>query len=106
MKTKAHLSEQAGPGVPAFALGHENPAFDEAQQAARTARHFGAEFHQLTLGRADLEEGLRLVGDGLDEPLGDGSTIPSHLLARFARQQVKVILSGEGADELFAGYPT
>ena len=38
--------------------------------------------------------------------LCDASTIPSHLLARFARQRVKVVLSGEGADELFAGYPT
>ena len=45
-------------------------------------------------------------GPGLGEPLGDASTIPSHLLALFARQKVKVILSGEGADELFAGYPT
>ncbi len=102
----AHLADQVGPGVPAFALGHENRAFDEARFAARTARHFQADYHELILGHSDLEEGLRLVGEGLDEPLGDGSTIPTHLLARFARQHVKVILSGEGGDELFAGYPT
>jgi asparagine synthase (glutamine-hydrolysing) len=102
----AHMAEQVGPGVPAFALGHDLQAFDEARFAARTARHFGAEYHELILGRSDLEQGLRLVGDGLDEPLGDASTIPTHLLARFARQRIKVVLSGEGGDELFGGYPT
>lgn len=102
----AHLAEQVGPGVPVFALGHDRRAFDEARFAARTAEHFQADYNELILGREDLEEGLRLVGRGLDEPLGDASTIPTHLLARFARQKVKVVLSGEGGDELFAGYPT
>jgi asparagine synthase (glutamine-hydrolysing) len=102
----AHMSEQVGPDVPVFALGHDHPSFDEARFASRTARFFDADYHELILGRADLEEGLRRVGEGLDEPLGDASTIPTHMLARYARQWVKVILSGEGADELFAGYPT
>ena len=47
-----------------------------------------------------------LLDYGWDEPLGDASIIPTHLLSLFARQHVKVILSGEGADEMFAGYPT
>jgi asparagine synthase (glutamine-hydrolysing) len=102
----SHLSEQVGAGVPAFAIGHADPEFDESRFAAETARHFGAELHPLVLSEADLADGLRRVGEGFDEPLGDASTIPSHLLARFARQHVKVVLSGEGADELFAGYPT
>ncbi len=71
-----------------------------------TARHFKADFNQLILDESHLADGLRRVGPGLGEPLGDASTIPSHLLALFARKKVKVILSGEGADELFAGYPT
>jgi asparagine synthase (glutamine-hydrolysing) len=102
----AYQAEQIGPGVPAFSLGHEQRSFDESRFAARTARFFDADYHELILGQADLEEGLRRVGEGLDEPLGDASTIPTHLLARFAREKVKVVLSGEGADELFAGYPT
>ncbi len=102
----AHMTEQAGRGVPVFAIGHADGSFDEAGFAEQTARHFGAEFHRLTLAESDLEEGLRLVGAGLDEPLGDASTIPTHLLARLARRHVKVVLSGEGADELFGGYPT
>lgn len=102
----AHYAEQQGPGVPVFSLGHEDQDFDEARFAEETAHHFDADFHQLILGEADLAEGLRIVGEKFDEPLADASIIPTHLLARFARQKVKVILSGEGADELFGGYPT
>ena len=102
----AHLAEQLGPGVPAFALGHTDPEFDESRFARDTCRSFGAECHTLVLGEADLGEGLRRVAEGFDEPLGDASTIATHLLALHARRWVKVVLSGEGADELFAGYPT
>jgi asparagine synthase (glutamine-hydrolysing) len=102
----AYQTEQVGPGVPAFSLGHDQRSFDESRFAVRAARFFDADYHSLILGKADLEDGLRRVGEGLDEPLGDASTIPTHLLARFARRRVKVVLSGEGADELFAGYPT
>jgi asparagine synthase (glutamine-hydrolysing) len=102
----AHYAEQQGPGVPVFSLGHQDQDFDEARFAEETAHHFDADYHQLILGEADLAEGLRLVGEKFDEPLADASIIPTHLLAKFARQKVKVILSGEGADELFGGYPT
>jgi asparagine synthase (glutamine-hydrolysing) len=102
----AHLAEQQGDGVPVFSIGHTEKAFDEASMAEVTARHFKADFNQLILDESHLADGLQRVGPGLGEPLGDASTIPSHLLAVFAREKVKVILSGEGADELFAGYPT
>lgn len=102
----AHLAEQQGPGVPVFSIGHRDPEFDEGRFAAETARHFKADFHELVLGREELEEGLRRVGEGFDEPLGDASVIPTHLLSLHAAREVKVVLSGEGADELFAGYPT
>jgi len=102
----AHLADQIGPGVHAFSLGHTDQNFDESRFARDTARHFDADFNELVLTENDLAEGLRLVGEGFDEPLGDASIIPTHLLSRFAVQKVKVVLSGEGADELFAGYPT
>ena len=102
----AHLAQQVGAGVPVFALGHADPEFDESRFAEETARSFDAECHTLVLDEAALAEGLRRVGEGFDEPLGDASTIPSHLLALHARRRVKVVLAGEGADELFAGYPT
>jgi asparagine synthase (glutamine-hydrolysing) len=102
----AHLSEQEGPGVPAFCLGHRDPAFDETAYARDTARQFGADLDCLVIDDAGLEEAMRRVAAGFDEPLGDSSALPTHMLALHARRKVKVILSGEGGDELFAGYPT
>lgn len=102
----AHLSEQNGPGVPVFCLGHRDPAFDESRFAAETARFYKADFNALILDEPELDDGLRRIAEGFDEPLGDASIIPTHLLALFARRKVKVVLSGEGSDELFAGYPT
>lgn len=102
----SYVLDLHGPGVPAFTIGHTDGAFDESSKAATTARHLGAELHPLVLDESDLADGLRRIGAGLDEPLGDASTIPTHLLALHAREHVKVVLSGEGADELFAGYPT
>ncbi len=102
----SHVAEQQGAGVPVFSLGHADRAFDESSFARHTAEHFDADYHELVLTEADLEEGLRLVAAGFDEPLGDASIIPTHLLSRLASEHVKVVLSGEGADELFAGYPT
>ncbi len=102
----AHLSDQEGAGIPAFSLGHPDPAFDESGYAEATARFFKADFHRLIVDEPELDDGLRRVAAGFDEPLGDASIIPTHLLAIFARQKVKVVLSGEGGDELFAGYPT
>jgi len=102
----SYVCDVHGPGVPAFTIGHTDRSFDESDMAAETARELGAELHRLVLDEQDLEEGLHRIGEGMDEPLGDASTIPTHLLARCAREHVKVILSGEGADELFGGYPT
>ncbi|MEX1309754.1 MAG: asparagine synthase (glutamine-hydrolyzing) [Candidatus Sulfomarinibacteraceae bacterium] len=102
----AHLADQTGPGVPAFSLGHTDLNFDESRFARDTARFFKADFNELVLTEDDLADGLRRVAVGFDEPLGDASIIPTHLLSLFAVEKVKVVLSGEGADELFAGYPT
>ncbi len=102
----SHLAEQNGPGVPVFAVGHKEPSFDEARFARETARYFRADYHELALDESDLDDGLRRVAAEFDEPLGDASIIPTHLLSAFSRRTIKVVLSGEGADELFAGYPT
>jgi asparagine synthase (glutamine-hydrolysing) len=58
------------------------------------------------VGATSLREALGILADHLDEPIADPAVIPTFLLSRFARQRIKVALSGEGSDELFGGYPT
>jgi asparagine synthase (glutamine-hydrolysing) len=87
-----------------FTVGFTEPSYDESDAAGAVARAFGTDHHST---RLDLESAHALVPDvlgRLDEPLADPSLIPTFLLCRFARQSVTVALSGDGGDELFAGY--
>ena len=60
----------------------------------------------VTADEESLREALGFLSDFMDEPLGDPAMLPTYLISRFARENVKVALSGEGGDELFGGYPT
>jgi asparagine synthase (glutamine-hydrolysing) len=89
-----------------FSIGFDDPSFDESHHARALADGLGTEHHEQIVGpRAvlDLVDGL---ADLVDEPLGDASILPTCLLSRFARRSVTVALSGDGGDEVFAGYPT
>src|SRR5678816_4526223 len=66
----------------------------------------GTEHHEKKVTEKDLLDVLSVIPQLLDEPLGDGSLIPTFLLSKHAREFVKVALGGDGGDELFAGYPT
>ncbi|MGH7689956.1 MAG: asparagine synthase (glutamine-hydrolyzing), partial [Gemmatimonadaceae bacterium] len=88
-----------------FAVGFRDPAWDERSLAEDTARRIGASHHVVI---AEPEEFCALLPRLLwyhDEPLNHPNTIPLYQLSRFARQFVTVVLTGEGADELFCGYP-
>jgi asparagine synthase (glutamine-hydrolysing) len=92
--------------VRTFSIGFEDPSFDESAYARAVARHLGTDHHERTFSAATVYELLPEVAGWLDEPFGDASVLPTHLLSRFARGEVKVVLGGDGADELLAGYPT
>jgi len=93
-----------GNSMPAFTVGFEDASFDETSHAARVARQLGLDHRTETLTRDRALEILpRLLGK-LDEPNGDASLLPTYLLSELTRRHVKVALSGEGGDELFAGY--
>ena len=89
-----------------FSIGFEDPSFDESGHARAVARHLGTDHHERTFSVKTAYDLLPEVAGWLDEPFGDASILPTHLLSRFAREQVKVVLGGDGADELLAGYPT
>jgi asparagine synthase (glutamine-hydrolysing) len=78
--------------------------YDERDYADRVARHFHTDHSTLVVDSVDVERLLPRTAYYLDEPLADFAAIPTFLISEFARQQVKVVLTGEGADELFAGY--
>ena len=86
-----------------FSIGFEGAA-SEHLEARAIARHLGTEHHEHIVTPADFEAVGRSIGAKLDEPNGDRSCIPAYLLSWFARDHVKVALSGDGGDELFGGY--
>lgn len=92
--------------VRTFSIGFEDPTFDESAHARAVARHLGTEHHERIFSVETVLELLPEVCAWLDEPFGDASVLPTHLLSRFARTEVTVALGGDGADELLAGYPT
>ena len=97
------MARENGVPVKTFSVGYRESEFDEAPYARRVAEWFGTEHHELVATPRDI----RLLDDVLvacDEPFADASAIPTYLVARLARQHVKVVLSGDGGDELFAGY--
>ena len=87
-----------------FTIGFNEPSFDESAHARQVACAIGSRHHERIL---DFETARGLVSDvlaRLDEPTGDASILPTHMLCAFAREHVTVALSGDGGDELFAGY--
>jgi asparagine synthase (glutamine-hydrolysing) len=89
--------------VKTFSIGFEAEKFNEAEYARLVAEKFGTDHHELVLD-PNLEETLTFLSGMLEEPFGDSSMLPTYYVSRMARQHVTVALSGDGGDELFAGY--
>jgi len=91
-------------GIHTFSIGFGTDT-DETQLAAATAKRLGTTHHEVQCTANDVAELLPKVVYHMDRPVGDALTVAFYKLAQAARNEVKVVLSGEGADELFAGYP-
>jgi asparagine synthase (glutamine-hydrolysing) len=89
-----------------FSLGFEESSFDESSFARLVANSLGTSHHEILVTPAKVSSLLPAYLAHIDEPYGDGSAIPTWLLAEEASSLVTVLLSGEGGDELFAGYDT
>lgn len=99
----ASMQRQASTPIKTFSIGFPQLEFDESEYARRVAKHLGTEHHELQV-TPDAKELLPKLVWHFDEPFADSSALPMYYLAKLAREHVTVALSGDGGDELFAGY--
>ena len=91
--------------VKTFSVGFDEPGYSELPYARLVAERFGTEHHELVVKGSDLSQYWPLLTWYRDEPVSEASDLGVYLISKLARQHVKVLLTGEGGDELFAGYP-
>jgi asparagine synthase (glutamine-hydrolysing) len=99
----ALMQMQSDVPVKTFSVGFGS-YINELPYARSVAKKYGTEHYDIDLGMPDVAEMLLRMATVYDEPFYDTSNIPTYLISKFARQHVKVVLSGDGGDELFGGY--
>lgn len=103
----AAVMQRQSPGlVDSFNIGFKEKSFDESTFAKDLAACLGLNHRYQMCNSSAMLDLLPKLTDIIDEPLGDNSVLPTYLLCQYCRKHVTVALSGDGGDELFAGYPT
>ena len=96
-------ARQPGRKIKTFSIGFSEDGYDELEHARKVAKAFGTEHHDLVLD-PDVVSIVEDLAWYLDEPFGVTSAIPTYMVSKLAAEHVKVVLTGDGGDELFAGY--
>jgi len=96
----------SGGKISTFTIGFEDQKFDEAPHAKEIAHFLGTNHHELYFTTEDIKTIIPLLPQMYGEPFADASSLPTHLVSKLAKMEVKAVLSGDGGDEVFAGYNT
>ena len=99
----ALMARASSKPVKTFSIGFSHDDFNEAQYARMVAKRFGTDHHELVL-EPNVVETVETLTSSLEEPFGDSSMLPTYYVSCMARKHVTVALSGDGGDEIFAGY--
>ena len=102
----AAIARKAKENLQCFSIGFEEASFDESRYAQQVARSLGIKHHLKVFRAQEMLHMVERLPEILDEPLADPSILPLYLLSQFAAEHMKVVLSGDGGDELFADYQT
>ena len=100
----ALMQAQSSAQVRSFTIGMEDAQYNEADAAEKIAAHLGTKHTRLTITEQDAKAVIPQISGIFGEPFGDSSQIPTYLVSKLTREHVTVALSGDGGDELFAGY--
>ncbi|WP_343746528.1 asparagine synthase (glutamine-hydrolyzing) [Chitinophaga sp.] len=100
----AMLQHGSSSRIKTFTIGYKEKQWDESAEARKIAQHLGTDHHEWIIGPEDAKGVLEQLPEIYDEPFADNSTVPTTLVSKLASRQVKVALSADGGDEIFAGY--
>jgi asparagine synthase (glutamine-hydrolysing) len=102
----SYAADQTGNEISTFTIGFEGEGIvDERPFARLVAKQFNSRHYETTINAMEFWEALPQVLNSLEEPICDSATVGLHFVSKMAREHVKVLLSGEGGDEAFGGYP-
>lgn len=93
------------PAIRAFSVGFQDERYSELKYARMVAQHLGIELKEEVCHKAAIMARYDMIGEWFDEPFADTSCYPTFMVSNLAAQHVKVVLTGDGGDELFGGYP-
>jgi asparagine synthase (glutamine-hydrolysing) len=100
----AIAQEQSTKSIETFTIGFNDKSFDESGHAKRIASHLGTEHHEWIITPDEVSSVIPALPDCFDEPFADSSQVPTFLVFKMASTQAKVVLTGDGGDEVFGGY--
>ena len=98
------MSKVSKKKISTFSVGIDNYNYDESKYAKEISNYLQTDHNELIVNEKDLINTIYKIPNIYDEPFADSSQIPTYLISKFARQKIKVVLTGDGGDELFGGY--